>query len=69
MLTCLKLKSGLVGSPDYSICVLLQSEKRLVTMTRKDLSDNVLEVEHTEGTERWLVVKTTLKPQKVRSKP
>lgn len=43
----------------------LQSEKRLVTMTRKDLSHNVLEVEHTDGTERWLVVKTTLQPRKV----
>lgn len=34
-------------------------------MTRKDLSHNVLEVEHTEGIERWLVVKTTLQPKKV----
>lgn len=49
----------------YSTCVLLQSEKRLVVMTRKDLSHNVLEVEHTEGTERWLVVKATLQPKKV----
>lgn len=43
----------------------LQSEKRLVTMTRKDLSHNVLEVEHTEGIERWLVVRTALQPMKV----
>lgn len=34
-------------------------------MTRKDLSHNVLEVEHNEGTERWLVVKATLQSQKV----
>ncbi len=34
-------------------------------MTRKDLSHNVLEVEHTKGTERWLVVKTTVNPKKV----
>lgn len=34
-------------------------------MTRKDLSHNVLEVEHTDGTERWLVIKTMLKPRKV----
>lgn len=34
-------------------------------MTRKDLNNNVLEVEHTDGTERWLVVKKTLHPKKV----
>ncbi|XP_038160259.1 protein NO VEIN isoform X3 [Cyprinodon tularosa] len=49
-----------------SITICNQSEKRLVTMTRKDLSHNVLEVEHTEGTERWLVVKTTLQPKKIK---
>uniref|UniRef100_A0A665WXC1 Wu:fj29h11 n=1 Tax=Echeneis naucrates TaxID=173247 RepID=A0A665WXC1_ECHNA len=42
------------------------SEKHFMTMTRKDLSDNVLEVEHTEGLERWLVVKTTLQPKKIK---
>ncbi|XP_051926916.1 uncharacterized protein wu:fj29h11 isoform X2 [Hippocampus zosterae] len=45
-----------------SITIYNQAENRLVTMTRKDLSHNVLEVEHTDGTERWLVVKTTLRP-------
>uniref|UniRef100_A0A3Q2QWH8 Wu:fj29h11 n=1 Tax=Fundulus heteroclitus TaxID=8078 RepID=A0A3Q2QWH8_FUNHE len=49
-----------------SITIYNQSEKRLVTMTRKDLSHNLLEVEHTEGTERWLVVKTTLQPKKIK---
>ncbi|PWA21616.1 hypothetical protein CCH79_00003387 [Gambusia affinis] len=49
-----------------SITIYNQSEKRLVTMTRKDLSHNVLEVEHTEGTERWLVVKTTLQPNRIK---
>uniref|UniRef100_A0A3Q3K307 HTH OST-type domain-containing protein n=1 Tax=Monopterus albus TaxID=43700 RepID=A0A3Q3K307_MONAL len=49
-----------------SITIYNQSENRLVTMTRKDLSHNVLEVEHTEGTERWLVVKTTLQPKKIK---
>uniref|UniRef100_M3ZT74 Wu:fj29h11 n=1 Tax=Xiphophorus maculatus TaxID=8083 RepID=M3ZT74_XIPMA len=49
-----------------SITIYNQSEKRLVTMTRKDLSHNVLEVEHTEGTERWLVVKTTLQPKRIK---
>ncbi|XP_029311722.1 uncharacterized protein LOC115024372 isoform X2 [Cottoperca gobio] len=49
-----------------SITIYNQSEKRLVTMTRKDLSHNVLEVEHTEGIERWLVVKTTVQPKKIK---
>ncbi|XP_029978405.1 protein NO VEIN isoform X2 [Sphaeramia orbicularis] len=49
-----------------SITIYNQNEKRLVTMIRKDLSHNVLEVEHTDGTERWLVVKTTLKPRKIK---
>ncbi|XP_047465584.1 protein NO VEIN isoform X3 [Mugil cephalus] len=49
-----------------SITIYNQSEKRLVTMTRKDLSHNLLEVEHTDGTERWLVVKTTLQPKKIK---
>uniref|UniRef100_A0A8C7R4M3 Wu:fj29h11 n=1 Tax=Oncorhynchus mykiss TaxID=8022 RepID=A0A8C7R4M3_ONCMY len=39
---------------------------RMVTMTRRDLSHSVLEVEHTEGTERWLVVKHTLHPTKIK---
>lgn len=66
-----KPKANSEGSPIfyYSACVLLQSEKRFVTMTRKDLSHNVLEVEHTDGTERWLVVKTTLQPKKVMHTP
>ncbi|XP_076616737.1 uncharacterized protein LOC143339417 isoform X1 [Chaetodon auriga] len=49
-----------------SITIYNQSEKRLVTMTRKDLSHNVLEVEHTDGTERWLVVKTMVQPMKIK---
>lgn len=49
-----------------SITIYNQPEKRLVTMTRKDLSHNVLEVEHTDGTERWLVIKTMLKPRKIK---
>ncbi|XP_053269146.1 uncharacterized protein wu:fj29h11 [Pleuronectes platessa] len=49
-----------------SISIYNQSENRLVTMTRKDLSHDVVEVEHTEGTERWLVVKTTLQPKKIK---
>ncbi|XP_035522155.1 protein NO VEIN isoform X1 [Morone saxatilis] len=49
-----------------SITIYNQIEKRFVTMTRKDLSHNVLEVEHTKGTERWLVVKTTVQPKKIK---
>ncbi|KAF1374253.1 hypothetical protein PFLUV_G00248000 [Perca fluviatilis] len=49
-----------------SISIYNQSEKRLVTMTRKDLSHNVLEVEHTDGIERWLVVKTMVQPKKIK---
>lgn len=41
-------------------------EKRSVTMTRRDLSHNVLEVAHTAGVERWLVVKKMLYPKKAR---
>ncbi|XP_068439866.1 uncharacterized protein [Clinocottus analis] len=49
-----------------SISIYSQSEKRLVTMTRKDLSHNVLEVEHPEGVERWLVVKATVQPKTIK---
>ncbi|XP_077406198.1 uncharacterized protein LOC144038026 isoform X2 [Vanacampus margaritifer] len=45
-----------------SITIYNQAENRLVTMTRKDLNHNVLEVDHSDGTDRWLVVKTTLQP-------
>ncbi len=41
-----------------------QAEKRLVSMTRRDLSHNILEVAHTGGEERWLVVKRMLYPKK-----
>ncbi|KAM4623633.1 uncharacterized protein ACJ7VT_004679 [Polymixia lowei] len=47
-----------------SISIYSQSEKPAVTMTRRDLSHNILEVGHTEGTERWLVVKRALQPNK-----
>ncbi|XP_056911618.1 uncharacterized protein wu:fj29h11 isoform X2 [Takifugu flavidus] len=49
-----------------SITIYNRNEKRLVKMTRKDLNNNVLEVEHTDGTERWLVVKKTLHPKKIK---
>uniref|UniRef100_A0A1A7X528 HTH OST-type domain-containing protein n=2 Tax=Iconisemion striatum TaxID=60296 RepID=A0A1A7X528_9TELE len=49
-----------------SITIYNQSEKRLVSMTRKDLSHNVVEVEHTEGIERWLVLKMTIELEKIK---
>ncbi|XP_061912312.1 uncharacterized protein wu:fj29h11 [Entelurus aequoreus] len=49
-----------------SIIIYNKAENHLVTMTRKDLTHNVLEVEHSNGTDRWLVVKTTLKPKMIK---
>lgn len=50
------------------LCVWIarQAEKRVVSMTRRDLSNNMLEVEHTGGVERWLVIKKVLCPKMVR---
>uniref|UniRef100_A0A8C6V2P3 Wu:fj29h11 n=1 Tax=Neogobius melanostomus TaxID=47308 RepID=A0A8C6V2P3_9GOBI len=50
-----------------SIAIYNQLENRFVTMSRKDLSHNILEVEHTDGTERWLVIKSMLKPPKIKN--
>lgn len=58
---CSRLSCDCKAAPRSYFMVCVQSEKRLVKMTRRDLSHSVLEVEHTEGTERWLVVKSTLK--------
>ncbi|XP_046709697.1 protein NO VEIN-like isoform X1 [Silurus meridionalis] len=49
-----------------SISIHSEAERRLVQMTRRDLSHNVVEVEHTGGVERWLVVKKMLHPQKIK---
>ncbi|XP_043085921.1 protein NO VEIN [Puntigrus tetrazona] len=49
-----------------SITIFNEAEKRLVSMTRRDLSHNILEVAHTGGEERWLVVKTMLYPKKIK---
>ncbi|XP_074518878.1 uncharacterized protein LOC141784855 isoform X2 [Halichoeres trimaculatus] len=49
-----------------SITIYNQSQRCHVTMTRKDLSHSVLEVEHTDGKERWLVVKTRVQPKKIK---
>ncbi|KAJ8246365.1 hypothetical protein GJAV_G00266920 [Gymnothorax javanicus] len=45
---------------------IVNQEKRLVSMTRRDLSHDILEVQHTEGVERWLVVKRTLHPKMIK---
>ncbi|XP_077085850.1 uncharacterized protein LOC143737933 [Siphateles boraxobius] len=49
-----------------SITIFNETEKRLVSMTRRDLSHNILEVAHTGGEERWLVVKRILYPKKIK---
>ncbi|XP_057182526.1 uncharacterized protein LOC130549349 isoform X2 [Triplophysa rosa] len=49
-----------------SIAIFNETEKHSMTMTRRDLSHNVLEVAHTGGVERWLVVKKMLYPKKVK---
>ncbi|XP_039509577.1 protein NO VEIN isoform X2 [Pimephales promelas] len=49
-----------------SITIFNEAEKRLVSMTRRDLSHNILEVSHSGGEERWLVVKRMLYPKKIK---
>ncbi|XP_062381766.1 uncharacterized protein wu:fj29h11 isoform X2 [Sardina pilchardus] len=49
-----------------SITIFNQTDGRLVTMSRQDLSHNILEVRHTGGLERWLVVKSMLHPKKIK---
>ncbi|XP_053367661.1 uncharacterized protein wu:fj29h11 isoform X2 [Clarias gariepinus] len=49
-----------------SITIHSEAEKRVVSMTRRDLSHNILEVEHADGVERWLVVKKMLHPKKIK---
>ncbi|XP_072524200.1 uncharacterized protein [Salminus brasiliensis] len=49
-----------------SITIYNEAERRLVSMTRRDLSHNILEVDHTGGVERWLVVKKLLYPKKIK---
>ena len=36
-------------------------------MIRKDLSDNIMEISHSHGTDRWLVIKKQLDASHVRS--
>ena len=36
-------------------------------MIRKDLSDNIMEISHSRGTDRWLVIKKQLDASHVRS--
>ncbi|XP_060795619.1 uncharacterized protein wu:fj29h11 isoform X3 [Neoarius graeffei] len=49
-----------------SITIYSEAEKKVVSMTRRDLTDNILEVEHTGGVERWLVIKKILYPTKIK---
>ncbi|XP_053540833.1 uncharacterized protein wu:fj29h11 isoform X2 [Ictalurus punctatus] len=49
-----------------SISIYSEAEKRVVSMTRRDLSNNMLEVEHTGGVERWLVIKKVLCPKMIK---
>ena len=35
-------------------------------MIRKDLGDNIMEIKHTKGTDRWLVIKKQLDASNVR---
>ncbi|GAA6104789.1 protein NO VEIN [Tachysurus ichikawai] len=55
-----------------SIIIYSEAERRLVSMRRRDLSHNMLEVEHSDllsragGVERWLVVKRMLYPKKIK---
>uniref|UniRef100_A0A3B1JM69 Wu:fj29h11 n=1 Tax=Astyanax mexicanus TaxID=7994 RepID=A0A3B1JM69_ASTMX len=49
-----------------SITIYNEADKRLVSMTRRDQSHNILEVDHTGGVERWLVVKKLLYPKKIK---
>ncbi|XP_048869160.1 uncharacterized protein wu:fj29h11 isoform X2 [Brienomyrus brachyistius] len=43
-----------------SITIINQGEGHVVSMTRRDLSHMVSEVQHSDGVERWLVVKRML---------
>ncbi|XP_041077227.1 protein NO VEIN-like isoform X2 [Polyodon spathula] len=49
-----------------SISIVNQIDNRFLSITRKDLSNNVLEVHHTDGVERWLVVKRSLSTKKIK---
>lgn len=41
--------------------------KSLLKMIRRDLGDNVIEVLHNTGTERWLVVKKQLEAARMKA--
>lgn len=44
-----------------------QVNKSLLKMIRRDLGDNVIEVLHNTGTERWLVVKKQLEAARMKA--
>ena len=43
----------------------LQVDNLVLSMRRRDLGDNVVEIEHTDGSERWLVIKKMLDASKI----
>uniref|UniRef100_A0A4W4ERA0 HTH OST-type domain-containing protein n=1 Tax=Electrophorus electricus TaxID=8005 RepID=A0A4W4ERA0_ELEEL len=49
-----------------SITIYSEAERRLVSMTRRDLSHDILEVKHADGVDRWLVVKKVLHSKKIK---
>uniref|UniRef100_A0A8C4TJJ4 Wu:fj29h11 n=1 Tax=Erpetoichthys calabaricus TaxID=27687 RepID=A0A8C4TJJ4_ERPCA len=50
-----------------SLSIVNQIENRIMSITRKDLDHNVLEIQHSDGYERWLVVKRMLSANKIKS--
>lgn len=44
---------------------ILQVENNVLNMRRRDLGDHVVEIEHTHGNERWLVIKKMLDASKI----
>ncbi|XP_039595107.1 protein NO VEIN [Polypterus senegalus] len=50
-----------------SLSIVNQIENRIMSITRKDVDHNVLEIQHSDGYERWLVVKRMLSANKIKS--
>lgn len=50
----------------FNLNAPLQVNNSRHEMVRKDLGDNIMEVSHTNGTDRWLVIKKQLDASNVR---
>ena len=50
----------------FNLNAPLQVNNSRHEMIRKDLGDNIMEVSHTNGTDRWLVIKKQLDASNVR---